>query len=141
MCPTFVSYLLTPLICTPIKYSLKGIILKLFISSVEKCECAPGYFGLSCETCDVGYFKSQDDQLGVICEKCNCNGHAETCHPLTGECYSMIYTGPPLNCEDYEYLLDNCDEGKAQEIQGPIQEIQGQIQEIQEPIQKKKTQE
>ena len=25
----------------------------------------------------------------------------------------MIYTGPPLNCEDYEYLLDNCDEGKG----------------------------
>ena len=73
--------------------------------SVEKCECNEGYFGLSCEDCAIGYFRSQEDQLGVICEPCNCNGHAESCHPLTGECYSMIYTGPPLTpeeCEKYD---------------------------------------
>ena len=57
--------------------------------SVEKCECNAGYTGFSCEDCDLGYYQSQEDQLGIICEPCNCNGHADICHPLTGECNTM----------------------------------------------------
>ena len=29
------------------------------------------------------------DPLGPVCEKCKCNGHAETCHPHTGECIQL----------------------------------------------------
>ena len=34
-----------------------------------------------------------DGPLGPICAKCDCNGHADTCHPETGECISL----KPLN--------------------------------------------
>ena len=29
------------------------------------------------------------DPLGPVCEKCKCHGHAETCHPHTGECIQL----------------------------------------------------
>ena len=27
--------------------------------------------------------------LGPICVPCDCNGHADVCHPLTGECVTL----------------------------------------------------
>ena len=80
--------------------------------SVEKCECPEGYSGLSCETCEVGYFQSRYDQFGsIVCEKCDCNGHAPTCNPLNGDCETM---GTDLTdeeiCEKYgDKLGDACD--------------------------------
>ena len=32
---------------------------------------------------------SSEDPLGPVCEKCECFGHAETCHPITGECVTL----------------------------------------------------
>ena len=36
---------------------------------------------------------SSEDPLGPVCEKCNCFGHAETCHPITGECVTLQCIG------------------------------------------------
>ena len=33
------------------------------------------------------------DPLGPVCEMCQCNGHAETCHPHTGECVELRCIG------------------------------------------------
>ena len=54
-------------------------------TSVEICECHEAYYGNSCEECAIGYWASGKDQWGPICKKCNCNNHAGTCHPRTGE--------------------------------------------------------
>ena len=66
------------------------------VSSVELCECPPGYHGNSCEDCSVGHFRERMGPLGPICAKCNCNDHAEICHPLTGECVTLR----PIDPED-----------------------------------------
>ncbi|KAG1688578.1 Laminin subunit alpha-2 [Nymphon striatum] len=70
---------------------------------VEKCECPPGYSGLSCENCLHGYRKVNRTLFGGECVKCNCNQHAERCDPNTGACINCLHytTGP--QCERCEY--------------------------------------
>uniref|UniRef100_A0A8C2A6V2 Laminin, gamma 1 n=1 Tax=Cyprinus carpio TaxID=7962 RepID=A0A8C2A6V2_CYPCA len=60
---------------------------------VEKCTCPQGYVGQHCGQCDLGYRRSQPE-LGSFssCEPCNCNGHSDTCDPLTGFCNCQHYT-------------------------------------------------
>ena len=57
--------------------------------SVEICQCPEGYTGSSCQLCEPGFFTNRTDKWGPICQKCNCNGHADTCHPTTGECVTL----------------------------------------------------
>uniref|UniRef100_A0A0K2UE20 Laminin subunit alphalike [Acyrthosiphon pisum] n=1 Tax=Lepeophtheirus salmonis TaxID=72036 RepID=A0A0K2UE20_LEPSM len=59
------------------------------VTGIEKCECPEGYFGDSCEDCDVGYYRVSEGPFGPICVPCNCHGHADTCHPVTGECVNL----------------------------------------------------
>ena len=58
--------------------------------NVEICECPHGYTGGSCQLCSPGYFSTRRDKWGPICEKCDCNGHADSCHPQTGECLDLV---------------------------------------------------
>ena len=58
---------------------------------VERCECPPGYEGLSCEACGYGYTHVGPSPGQGECKKCNCNGHAATCDPTTGQCAVSIY--------------------------------------------------
>ena len=53
-----------------------------------------GYHGNSCEDCSVGYFRERMGPLGPICVPCDCHGHADTCHPLTGECVTLRPADP-----------------------------------------------
>ncbi|XP_040389437.1 basement membrane-specific heparan sulfate proteoglycan core protein isoform X14 [Cygnus olor] len=53
---------------------------------VEDCACPPGYRGPSCQDCDVGYARSTSGLYLGTCERCQCHGHADECHPETGEC-------------------------------------------------------
>ena len=63
--------------------------MKALCCSVELCTCPPGFYGYSCEDCALGYYRSQEGPLGPHCKACECNGHADICHPLTGECVTM----------------------------------------------------
>lgn len=60
------------------------------VLSVELCECPLGYHGSSCESCAVGYFRQSDGPFGPICAECQCHGHADVCHPITGECVTLV---------------------------------------------------
>ncbi|KAA0719380.1 Laminin subunit gamma-1 [Triplophysa tibetana] len=66
---------------------------------VEQCTCPEGYLGQHCEQCEVGYRRSRPE-LGRFssCEPCNCNGHSDTCDPVTGMCNCRHNTAG-LSCE------------------------------------------
>ncbi|EAT47381.1 AAEL001477-PA [Aedes aegypti] len=60
-------------------------------SLVEKCDCPPGYTGLSCEQCAFGHVRIYENTIThenvAKCIPCTmCNGHAESCDLETGEC-------------------------------------------------------
>lgn len=55
---------------------------------VEQCSCPPGHQGLSCEDCSMGYTRGNygDGLYLGLCNRCECNGHSDDCHPETGVC-------------------------------------------------------
>ncbi|CAJ0569892.1 unnamed protein product, partial [Mesorhabditis spiculigera] len=56
------------------------------MKSVEVCECPEGTSGNSCESCPHGYRRVDNQLFNGRCEKCDCNDHADSCDPFTGEC-------------------------------------------------------
>ncbi|XP_064107459.1 laminin subunit alpha lam-3-like isoform X1 [Macrobrachium nipponense] len=71
----------------------------LVTGAVERCNCPPGYTGLSCELCEPGYRRVNNTIFGGTCERCDCNGHAESCDPFTGACGECLHNTVGENCE------------------------------------------
>ncbi|TRY60964.1 hypothetical protein TCAL_05712 [Tigriopus californicus] len=86
------------------------------VSSVEVCECPMGYHGTSCEGCSLGYYRKEEGPFGPICVQCNCHGHAEVCHPLTGECVEL----QPLNPED---VISSADDSPEYDPEGSYESL------------------
>lgn len=57
---------------------------------VEECRCPPGYKGLSCEECDVGFYRSDGGLYLGTCEPCECHGYTNECDPVTGICLVIM---------------------------------------------------
>ncbi|RXM32891.1 Laminin subunit alpha-2 [Acipenser ruthenus] len=73
---------------------------------IEKCECPPGYSGLSCEECVAGYYRlssrvsSKASSSGIgSCVRCQCNGHSEICDPETSICQNCRHNTVGDRCE------------------------------------------
>ncbi|KAL5291286.1 epi-1 family protein [Megaselia abdita] len=66
---------------------------------VEKCQCPPGYAGLSCEDCAPGYYRDPDGPMGGYCIPCQCNGHSDTCDCDTGICKDCQHSTFGEHCE------------------------------------------
>uniref|UniRef100_A0A671SZR7 Basement membrane-specific heparan sulfate proteoglycan core protein n=1 Tax=Sinocyclocheilus anshuiensis TaxID=1608454 RepID=A0A671SZR7_9TELE len=72
--------------------------------AVEVCQCPPGYDGTSCEMCAMGYRRVNGTLYRGVCELCQCHGHVERCHDVTGHC---------LGCRDHTVgpYCDQCAPG------------------------------
>ncbi|KPP76122.1 basement membrane-specific heparan sulfate proteoglycan core protein-like, partial [Scleropages formosus] len=66
---------------------------------VEECQCPPGYQGLSCQDCALGYTRTGGGLYLGHCELCECNGHSDSCHPETGICTSCLHNTMGEMCE------------------------------------------
>ncbi|KAJ8016910.1 hypothetical protein DPEC_G00012250 [Dallia pectoralis] len=66
---------------------------------VEECACPQGYKGASCQECDVGYIRTGSGLYLGTCERCDCNGHSNTCDPETGACLQCLGNTAGLKCE------------------------------------------
>uniref|UniRef100_A0A673MXM5 Laminin subunit alpha-2-like n=1 Tax=Sinocyclocheilus rhinocerous TaxID=307959 RepID=A0A673MXM5_9TELE len=74
--------------------------------AVEVCQCPPGNDGTSCEMCAMGYRRVNGTLYRGVCELCQCHGHVERCHDVTGHC---------LGCRDHTVgpYCDQCAPGDA----------------------------
>nr|XP_022901153.1 laminin subunit beta-1 isoform X1 [Onthophagus taurus]XP_022901154.1 laminin subunit beta-1 isoform X1 [Onthophagus taurus] len=62
------------------------------------CKCRANTYGRECDQCRIGFWNFPN------CQRCDCNGHAETCHARTGAC---------SNCRDATegHTCDHCVDG------------------------------
>lgn len=58
-----------------------------------KCECKANTYGQQCDGCHPGYFKFPN------CQRCDCNGHADTCEDKTGACQECRDSTEGHRCE------------------------------------------
>ena len=72
--------------CQPCNCDNSGSLEFFCRDSDGQCDCAEKAYGRQCNECEPGYFNFPK------CDPCECNGHAATCHPTTGEC---------INCGEY----------------------------------------
>ncbi|MEE6481234.1 hypothetical protein FKM82_012797 [Ascaphus truei] len=84
--------------CRPCECDVKGSSHSFCHPVTGQCPCIHGAFGRQCDGCLAGYWGFPS------CQPCQCNGHADYCNPLTGEC---------MNCKDHTegYSCERCVSG------------------------------
>ncbi|KAI5705223.1 hypothetical protein M8J75_013109 [Diaphorina citri] len=71
------------------------------LDNIEQCTCPLGYRGLSCESCDFGYARvlPDNEHRHAVCTLCDCNKHAATCDPMSGQCSACVHNTEGPKCE------------------------------------------
>jgi len=81
------------------EFGAEGSLSLTRTKAVEKCNCPPGYTGLSCEACGYGYTRVNNTVYRGTCRKCDCNGHSATCDPSTLKCGACEHNTIGEKCE------------------------------------------
>ncbi|XP_034940171.1 laminin subunit beta-1 isoform X2 [Chelonus insularis] len=81
--------------CTPCDCDAVGALDNLCDVNTGRCKCRPNTYGKTCGQCDPGFWNFPH------CQRCECNGHADSCDSRTGAC---------INCRDYTtgHTCDRC---------------------------------
>ncbi|XP_037091485.1 laminin subunit beta-1-like isoform X2 [Pollicipes pollicipes] len=87
------TYDFSPEGCTACDCNAVGSLDNFCDATSGQCDCRPNTYGRSCDECQPGFWNYPN------CERCDCNGHAPTCHPRTGVC---------IDCADFT-AGDRCD--------------------------------
>lgn len=66
------------------KLELDAVLIEGAKANAVCLNCTHQTDGPKCETCNTGYFRGTTN-LNDSCRKCQCNGHGDTCDPITGE--------------------------------------------------------
>lgn len=72
--------------CRPCECDLQGSVSPFCDTITGQCQCFHGIYARQCDRCLPGYWGFPS------CQPCQCNGHAEDCDFVTGQC---------LSCQDY----------------------------------------
>ncbi|XP_042867621.1 laminin subunit beta-1-like isoform X3 [Penaeus japonicus] len=78
--------------CKPCGCSPVGALDNFCDQQTGQCKCRPNTYGRQCNECQPGFWNFPN------CQRCECNGHADTCDSYTGVCHECRdnTTGP--NC-------------------------------------------
>lgn len=68
-----------------------------------QCSCRDGVTGRQCDKCYTGYFGFP------LCRRCQCNGLADICDPVTGVCLDCREHSTGPQCERYGKILGLCE--------------------------------
>uniref|UniRef100_A0A0P4W557 Laminin subunit beta-1 n=1 Tax=Scylla olivacea TaxID=85551 RepID=A0A0P4W557_SCYOL len=58
-----------------------------------QCKCRPNTYGRQCNECQPGFWNFPN------CQRCQCNGHADTCDSYTGVCHECRDNTSGTNCD------------------------------------------
>ncbi|XP_005377350.2 PREDICTED: laminin subunit beta-1 [Chinchilla lanigera] len=72
--------------CKPCDCHLQGSVSAFCDANTGQCPCFQGVYTRQCDRCLPGYWGFPS------CQPCQCNGHADDCDSVTGQC---------LRCQDY----------------------------------------
>ncbi|XP_071527686.1 laminin subunit beta-1 isoform X6 [Panulirus ornatus] len=73
--------------CSPI-----GALDNFCDQQTGQCKCRPNTYGRQCAECQPGFWNFPD------CQRCECNGHADTCDSYTGICHNCRDNTSGSNC-------------------------------------------
>ncbi|KAM4747038.1 laminin subunit beta-1 [Rhinophrynus dorsalis] len=79
--------------CKPCDCDVQGSSHSLCHTETGQCPCIHGAYGRQCDVCLPGYWGFPS------CQRCQCNGHADDCNALTGECTSCKDHTEGYSCE------------------------------------------
>ncbi|XP_011135440.1 laminin subunit beta-1 isoform X2 [Harpegnathos saltator] len=87
------TYGFSPEGCIPCDCDGVGALDNFCDVETGRCKCRRNTYGRTCGQCEPGFWNFPH------CQRCECNGHADSCDPKTGAC---------INCRDYT-TGHNCD--------------------------------